>query len=237
MCGRHKNSWPHRYSPTWGAPQATSSKLGPAEGGENLGKQLLEVKRVSVSAIWHEFLAFPACMSMWEVFLLHSVESKIAMRHYCSLARFKTLFLLFKDCICISFWLAVLATGLGHTSAGHVHKYMDQVGCVLIQVMVSQGWLTWIPGSRHSCYALKPASLEPQEDCLPQALTIFRGARFIDWHLRCSFLGECWWAQGIFGTSGCVWVKILCLVPTVKKTLCQTCVYVGCLTNTNRSKR
>ena len=47
-------------------------------------------------------------------------------------------------CMCVSCSpeSSVGVTELGHTSAGRVHRYMDQVMCVLVPVAVGRGRLT-----------------------------------------------------------------------------------------------
>ena len=82
---------------------------------------------------------------------------------------------------------ALLATGLGHTLVGQVHKYKDQVRCVLVLVALGWGHLTDFK---------KPAFMS--RGPFSQALILSGGARFIAWHLRHPFLGECQWGSRHF---------------------------------------
>ena len=72
-------------------------------------------------------------------------------------------------------------TGLRDTLVGRVGCNTDLVGYVLVPVAVCQG-VPWLASS-----SFRRPSL--------QALTLLRGARFIAWHLRHSFLEECWWGS------------------------------------------
>ena len=86
----------------------------------------------------------------------------------------------------------LLTTGLGHTSAGCVSWYTDQVWCILILVTVSRGHMTSDSGKLgFMSRVLRPASLEFQ-GVVPQTLIPSGGARFIAWRMRRLFLGECW---------------------------------------------
>ena len=85
-----------------------------------------------------------------------------------------------------------------------------------------QGHQTWIPGSRDSCHTCLDRLSSSLSGSSPQALTHFRESRFITWHLKCSFLGECWRDPKYF------WSCQACLGygpvpgPTLKKALCHT---------------
>ena len=74
-----------------------------------------------------------------------------------------------------------------HTLAGRGINGMDLFGCVSFLDMP------------------RASGVHP-----PQALTLFRGDKFIAW---CPFLGECRWARGIFGATGYIWATALHLDP------------------------
>ena len=63
--------------------------------------------------------------------------------------------------------------GLGHFSVGHIGRYTDLIGCVLVPIAVGRSE-PWLASS-----SLRRLS--------PLALTLLGGARFIAWYLRCPF--------------------------------------------------
>ena len=93
---------------------------------------------------------------------------------------------------------------------------------VLVSTQIWSGvsWFQWhsvkavwhgIPGSLHSYQAYQDWHLKSQGAVL-QALIPFGGARFIAYHLRCPFLGECRWGPwGIFVLTRHVWTMALYL--------------------------
>ena len=121
-------------------------------------------------------------------------------------------------------------TGLGNILAGRVAWYADQVGCVLVPVVISWGCLTWIPGSQQSCHTSWDWLSLSLRGMSSQALTLSSRAIFIAWYLRCLFLGECrqasrhFWNYRVCRLWSCAWFP-------PKKAMCHTCLYMGCFTN------
>ena len=94
-------------------------------------------------------------------------------------------------------------------------------GLVAWSRYVSQGRLTWATGTRHSCHAHRDRWSSSLRGPSPQALTLSRGARYIVWCLRRSYLGKCRRGQSHFW--GC-W-SCLGYGPApgqLKKALCHT---------------
>ena len=118
---------------------------------------------------------------------------------------------------------------LGHTLIGCVAWYVNQVGCILILVVIGQGRLTWISGNQYSCHACWDRCWA--SGSRPSGSNPLRRARFIAWHLRNPLLENDNWAPSIFGTTGRMWVTVLHLVPTIKKAMYHNHAYVGRLTN------
>ena len=97
----------------------------------------------------------------------------------------------------------------------------NQVGCVMVPVIVGRGHMIWIPGSRHSCHARK--DLEPQG-----ALIVTGGARFYHLVPEAPFFRRMpTGLRGNFGTTGRVWGYGPVPSFHIKKNLVPTCMYVG----------
>ena len=99
----------------------------------------------------------------------------------------------------------VHATGSGQTSAGHVSRYTDRLGCFIFGASWSGPPDMDTRKPAFMSRALTPAFLEPQRT-IPEALTPSGRAWLIASRLRCPFLKECW---GIFGAVGRVWATAL----------------------------
>ena len=82
-------------------------------------------------------------------------------------------------------------------------RYSDLVRCVLVPVAVSLGRLIWIPGSRHSCWALQDLHHQTSGGrTLVQ--TLLGKVRFIAWHQRWPFRGMPMGPEEFFVQARCV---------------------------------
>ena len=119
-------------------------------------------------------------------------------------------------------WSAVTAI---HSFRNHWAKTNIGRLCSLVQSSVECVWARWQSveaawrvcwEAQHSFLPADTGVLNPQGS-FPLALTLSGKVRFIVWCLRRPFLKEVDGAQGIFGTTGYVWAKVLRLLLTLKR--------------------
>ena len=120
-------------------------------------------------------------------------------------------------------WLICFYMGVFHSSWIRWTLLWGRVICwQSLMAVVTRSRLSdvGVEEAQHSCHVTNPP--QTSESCLPQALTLLGGARFITWHLKHLVLEECWWVPRHF------WSCRACLGfrpvpgPALKKALCQT---------------
>ena len=113
--------------------------------------------------------------------------------------------------------LSLCPSGLKYTSANQVAHLTVQVRCILAMVALSQGHLTWVPGSQHPCHVTKTDSPwasrgHPIPHRISPVLTGLSLSPEVPFFRR----------MMMFGAARHVWTPALHLVPTLKMVLCHT---------------